>query len=282
MLHALLRNKLAPTIPEPERLEDALTSAVFGAILWTESWSILNRWFGLDHTAAVNTTRAHWFWPRLELAEPDVVIRNEECLIVVEAKLRSGRHDLAASPDDEERISDQLVRQFHSMTMARNVRLNYEAELERAIRECRILQVLVVDACRIRRARREYEESRAGLPESADLRLVTWQQLYSILSTDSNRPQWASDVMAYLDVVGLDSFNGIGRTFVLDGRTTALAQWRAVRHSESRMKSMFADHPIDLVNSLHSWRAGAVMSGLHAIIILAHAASDVLNWRSRR
>ena len=41
MLHALLHGKLQESNPEPERLEDALTSAVFGTLIWVEAWDVL-------------------------------------------------------------------------------------------------------------------------------------------------------------------------------------------------------------------------------------------------
>ena len=44
MLHALLHGKLDPTVAEPERLEDALTSTVFGTLAIVEAWDLIEDW----------------------------------------------------------------------------------------------------------------------------------------------------------------------------------------------------------------------------------------------
>ena len=99
MLHAVLHGKLDESLPEPDRLEDALTSTVFGALVWTGSWNLLARWLqggasggDADHVAG---RWECWFWPRMAFAEPDVVLRLDGALVVVEAKYRSDRHDVA-------------------------------------------------------------------------------------------------------------------------------------------------------------------------------------------
>ena len=103
MLHALLHRKLDESIPEPQRLEDALTSTVFGALVWMEAWDTLTQWLALPHSAATaGSSNGCWFWPRLAFAEPDVVLHMGNVLVVVEAKSRSGRHDRIAAIDDAE------------------------------------------------------------------------------------------------------------------------------------------------------------------------------------
>ena len=47
MLHAVLHGKLDESVPEPARLEDALTSTVFGALVWTGSWDLLAGWLAV-------------------------------------------------------------------------------------------------------------------------------------------------------------------------------------------------------------------------------------------
>lgn len=100
-MHALLHGKLAESNPEPQRLEDALTSTVFGAIFWAEDWKLLERWLGIPSPSSQRVPIIeYWFWPRLALAEPDVVFRLGNVLVVVEAKYRSDRHDTVPKPEE--------------------------------------------------------------------------------------------------------------------------------------------------------------------------------------
>ena len=97
MLHALLHGKLDLELPEPHRREDALTSIVFGTLRMVEAWDVLANWLDVEPlSSGQEGTVACWFWPRLAGAvEPDVVLRLGDTLVVVEAKYRSGRHDLS-------------------------------------------------------------------------------------------------------------------------------------------------------------------------------------------
>ncbi|MCH8130685.1 MAG: hypothetical protein IIC70_12405, partial [Acidobacteria bacterium] len=104
MLHALLHGKLDEKTPEPERLEDALTSTVFGTLVLADAGDVLADWLGRARRVdggrrPVKDRRINgvWFWPQLALAEPDVVLRLGDELFVIEAKYRSDRHD--APPD---------------------------------------------------------------------------------------------------------------------------------------------------------------------------------------
>jgi len=230
MLHALLHGKLDPARPEPHRIEDALTSTVFGALIWAGEWETLSRWLGVPY-AAVSSQADYecWFWPRLGSVEPDVVIRVAHELIVVEAKYRSGRHDLREPIDEEDvRPSDQLARQFLGMSEPIGNRARYDEKLENAIANCRLVQVYVVDAQRLVRARRECDESRARLPAGAFLEIATWQSLYRILGApDFGSHRWATDLKAYLALSGLDSFQGVRRGMALAPSLRPALRWRA-------------------------------------------------------
>jgi hypothetical protein len=132
---------------------------------------LLTQWLGIPSVIADGpSTNDCWFWPRLASAEPDVVLRLENWLIVVEAKYRSGRNDVVPNEEDDVDLCDQLVRQYESITRPVDKRVRYEETLERAIAECKLVQFLVIDGSR-RRARREWEESKQRLPK-ADLRLM--------------------------------------------------------------------------------------------------------------
>ena len=128
MLHAVLHGKLDESLPEPDRLEDALTSMVFGALVWTGSWNLLARWLqggasGGDADPVAGRWEC-WFWPRMAFAEPDVVLRLDGALVVVEAKYRSDRHNVAVDVTADGR-GDQLVRQYRSVTTSSGNRMPY-------------------------------------------------------------------------------------------------------------------------------------------------------------
>ncbi|MCH8912851.1 MAG: hypothetical protein IIA33_04715, partial [Planctomycetes bacterium] len=100
MLHALLHHKLDETTPEPQRLEDALTSTVFGTLVMVEAADVLAAWLSrarridASRTPVEGPLNGVWFWPQLALAEPDVIIQLGDRLFVVEVKLQSGKADL--------------------------------------------------------------------------------------------------------------------------------------------------------------------------------------------
>ena len=203
MLHAVLHGKLDESLPEPDRLEDALTSTVFGALVWTGSWNLLARWLqggasGGDADPVAGRWEC-WFWPRMAFAEPDVVLRLDGALVVVEAKYRSDRHDVAVDVTADPGRGDQLVRQYRSVTTSSGNRMPYAEPLEQAIRHCELVQVFLVDARRQRRARREWAESRGHLPPAATLRFVTWQDLFRLLREPSRSWRWAADLRDYLE-----------------------------------------------------------------------------------
>ncbi len=147
MLHAVLHGKLDESLPEPDRLEDALTSTVFGALVWTGSWDLLARWLRVGVSGDNDGTFAGrwdcWFWPRMAFAEPDVLLRLDGALVVVEAKYRSDRHDVAVDVTGDPNCGDQLVRQFRSITTPSEERMQYAESIEQAIRRCQLVLVML-------------------------------------------------------------------------------------------------------------------------------------------
>lgn len=213
MLHALLHSKLDESTPEPRRIEDAVTSSVFGTLLLADAIEILGEWLSLAQRTTGSTgdlhgpLRGYWFWPRMSCAEPDLVLRLGKHLILVEAKVASGRHDLGGEPE-EISLRDQLSREWQCLVDARS---SGSGDMGQAAAECDPCLVLVVDQRRMKHARREFEESSARLPPQADLRLLTWQSLHRVLSNDRRRRPdhpWSRDLVAYLEVAGLDAFLG--------------------------------------------------------------------------
>jgi hypothetical protein len=177
----------------------------------------------------------------------------------VEAKYRSGRHDVATDEEVEEHMGDQLLRQYRSVKASPAGRRTYARSLERAISECCLGQVFLVDARRMRRARREYDESKALLPTTAELRLVTWQGLYRLLAEpELFKHRWADDLKAYLRLTGLESFNGIGRRFPSPSVVGVIVGWRAPRKELTRPRYRWSEmiHPPPSVARLIvGWRA---------------------------
>lgn len=243
MLHALLHGKLDERIPEPQRLEDALTSTVFGTLLLVGRWEFLSQWLGGIVPGSGDVETACYFWPRLRFAEPDVAVRVGDQLYVIESKFASGRHDKGVGDigsEEELAAADQLVRQWQSVrdlaqaeefAGARGDR----AALQKAARECSMTQVFLVDGRRIRRGARELEESRARIAASggapdARLRLRTWQDCYRRLACSSYRGQrWCEDLLAYLERCGLASYVGDWRVLkAAPSGASRVMRWRRV------------------------------------------------------
>ena len=230
MLHALLQGKLEPTVAEPQRREDALTSTVLGTLVLVEAWKLLGEWLQLpEPIVGSNADCECWFWPHLPGGvEPDVVLKLGGTVVVVEAKYHSGRHDLALDEEYEEKPVDQILRQYNGIVDLRDQQSVHPDALERAVRECQLRQVFLVDARKIRSARHEYHESRERLPAAGRelFVLVTWQELYGrLLKPDLSRRRWAADLLTYLGECGLASFQGIERDAAEAGQLTRLLEW---------------------------------------------------------
>jgi hypothetical protein len=276
MFHALLRRKLHPTLPEPERLEDALTSTLLGPLFWLEARDVLADWMGLDRSAAQASVGwcDYWFWPRLEFAEPDVVFRLGTQLVVVEAKFGSGRHDAPVLEGEDQPTADQIARQYNSIVAPRDRRLAYPRKLEEAVAQCRLVQVIAVDARRLRRARREYEESKSRLPRTADVRLVTWQNLYARLAVEPTERLWITELLEYMTLIGLDSFDGIGHGIAEATMLAApLLQWRTSEDIGRGLRGVFESQQ-PYLRMLPSWHAAAWDSAR------THHRTDRLSWRA--
>jgi hypothetical protein len=261
MLHALLRGKLLASAPEPQRLEDALTSTVFGTLLMVEAVEVLHEWMSSARDAQgrpapkspLRGACEAWFWPGLTTAEPDVVLCLGSRVYVVEAKYRADRHDglpveTDLLEDGDEPVLDQLKRQWQSVEHIRNGVGRGPDSLLAAVSRCDATFIFLVDQRRMRTARREYLES-LDVMHGADLRLLTWQELYRILREAVHREtrRWVVDLIEFLDRAGLDSFCGISQ-FPPDVATCSdrVRSWRSVvegpewglRHSIERVLSL--------------------------------------------
>jgi hypothetical protein len=230
VLHALLQGKLEPTVSEPQRLEDVLTSTVFGTLVLVEAWELLGEWLRLPEPGdGPDAEYECWFWPHLPGGvEPDVVLRLGGTVMVVEAKYRSGRHDRSPDEENEDKPVDQIECQYNAAIDLRDQRSLHPDALERAFQECQLRQAFLVDSGKIRSARKEYLESRKRLPDAAKEKfvLLTWQELYSLLlKPEWSGRRWAADVRTYLEDCGLASFQGVRRDLAEADQVTRLSEW---------------------------------------------------------
>ncbi|MCH8851371.1 MAG: hypothetical protein IID41_01825 [Planctomycetes bacterium] len=263
MLHALLHHKLDETTPEPQRLEDALTSTVFGTMVMVEAADVLAAWLSRarriddSRTPVEGPLNGVWFWPQLALAEPDVIIQLGDRLFVIEAKLQSGKADLQGGMEDPGHIADQLQREWVSLGPDYASRARCDRDLSEAIASCAHTLVYVVDGRRLRRATREFTESARLLSADADLRLLTWQSLHEHLARQSSaRCRWRDLLSQYLQDRGLHGFDGFAdqrrkRPF----NPRRLVQWccLAGSHTPLHLRQAFGVSQ-ELQEVLRGWR----------------------------
>lgn len=220
MLHALLHHKLDESVPVSRRLEDAVTSSVFGTLLLAGAGEQITVWLNTAIGAAqspqpiTGALKAFWFWPRLALAEPDIVLQFDDRIVIVEAKVASDRHDLMmdreVEAEDWTSVSNQLCRQWLCAT-ASDPGPGCPRDLAAALRSLPKTLVFLVDERRLQRARPEFDETLKQLPADADLRLLTWQSLHrNLVRSDSADAGsfWQGSLIEYLERAGLAGFVG--------------------------------------------------------------------------
>jgi len=286
MLHAILHRKLGLLTPEPQRLEDAVTSTIFGTLALVERWDIVLEWLSGSSTARGDASGTNWFWPTLRTAErvsiPDVCVRIGDRFFVVEAKYGSGRHDRTDVEQPEE-VLDQLVCQYSCITAGPDSRIGYAEGLRRALDECAVEQIYLVDARRIRRASMELAQSREREPRM-DITLATWQQLDCLIYERGGSARWATDLRQFLDMQGLGAFVGFGRMAPV--QVASLSKWRFERSGRSaRLRDVFRHTIVDSAVRIGSWRSrltsGTLSSPLSFRDINKSHYRAVLGWRSR-
>lgn len=296
MLHALIHGKLDESVPEPSRLEDALTSTILGTLVLVDRPDVLYAWLdqslGAPGVPQLHSTAAleHWFWPRLPYAEPDCVIRIGSVLFVIEAKYRSSKG--GASATDCVPTSDQLFRQFRSIQRVGETQQGAPLSLIAGVSECSCRFVYLVDARKLASARRELRTSAMLMP-GATLTLVTWQSLYSLLSQSESTPHWRLPLLRYMERCGLDTFCGF--TALPRYATTSthcLTRWcgsgsGGLRHRlVAAFRPLSDEPPVVCATVLQSWGYRVTGSGrspgtMCAAVSGTRARSSLLtNWQS--
>lgn len=219
MLYAELHGKLSSEIGDAERREDVLTSTVFGTLFAASAWNVVIEWLSKAGRAGSDPPLVpsdasmgdYWFWPRLDNAEPDLVVRLGHLLVVVEAKDHSGKSGtLMASEDPTEDPADQLVREWRACSPAADMS-HYDPRL-RAVLEAPATERILIYLVRRSRFAREHdalEDSMAQVPD-ARMYLLTWEDLDEVLSTCLHI-RWANDLRRYLQRRDVSAFRGFAQ-----------------------------------------------------------------------
>jgi hypothetical protein len=277
MLHAELAGKIAPDAHDITRREDVLTSTVFGTLFLTEAWPCLMRWMAraqpVQHKEKLAPMEGvvearYWFWPRLDDAEPDVVIQCGTKLLVVEAKYLSGKSGGSVFEGATVvEASDQLVREWRACCPKAVVH-SYPRDLCDAIGGCELHLIYLVRRARWARELRAVEESAAQI-DGARFHLLTWEDLDDVLA--SHEARWARELRAYLHRRAVAAFRGFATTL---GKPAPVEGWRyraeprhnslqrALNSSHRDAATRLATLPGRFRRRMHSMAWGRIAAGL--------------------
>jgi hypothetical protein len=258
--------KLAPEANDAERREDVLTSTVFGLLFATGAWETLMDWLkcarpvghGAQLDAAPSDQQQYWFWPSLDRAEPDLVIRIGRVLMIIEAKYfssKSGKDSINATrpPTGAPEVKDQLVREWRACSPQAAI-WNYPAALRDAIQECDRALVYLVRRNRLARERRAAERSREQEPD-ARIYVLTWEDLDEVLAAEAG-PLWIVELRAYLHRKRLTAFRGFRAAIGKASLSAKLRVWTyASAKAGAEVRGAFASDALPLLRRLASWRA---------------------------
>jgi hypothetical protein len=252
LIHAAMRGKIGCL-----ELEDALTAAVFGRLKYLPirvlaDWLALSRAWSADGPSPAILlegldTFAPEFWPQWKdvlrgvgIVEPDVAIWANGRLLVIEAKLWSGKSPSAVTAEME-RPADQLARQWKAATdlCARTHRNTIGA----------LIYLTAHLTPPSRDLTESIEEMRRCDPQ-ARLHWLSWSALEAPLKKVTDRgeqPQAsiATDILSYLDAASVLRFRGWVASNVFEGD---LETWK---YERSRVRHYFVDTP---EISLPTWR----------------------------
>lgn len=235
MLHAELHGKLSSDVGDgAERLEDVLTSTVFGTLFAASAWHVVTDWLsrarrGADMIPPVesgNDATDYWFWPWLGTAEPDLVVRLGSTLVVIEAKYFSGKSG-SSTPAEDADSTDQLVREWRAVGIAADSS-GYDPRLRELVTEPATRRILIYLVRRSRYARElaELEQSLAQSP-GASMYLLTWEDLDEVLAPHTH-VRWANELSRYLERRRLSAFRGFRRAFA-SVPSKLLRAWKSQR-----------------------------------------------------
>lgn len=177
-----------------ERMEDLLTSDIFGCMRYLPPQKVLIPFLGSAHSFHGNTLtvldkiiKVHYsFWPWLKLpgripCEPDVVLGLETegsqvHLVLVEAKYYSG---LSSEEDEHTEPSDQLARELDNLDAVSCAALDWRLHLEIASRTLLfVTQDIGIPRALLAKSLAEYTHKRH---KNGDIYWASWRFLPSIL-----------------------------------------------------------------------------------------------------
>jgi hypothetical protein len=258
VLHAELHGKLSADADDAVRREDVLTSTVFGTLLAANAWHILLDWLsraqsvrdGERLAVAIGDERRYWFWPYLDGAEPDLLLRIGALLAIVEAKYNSGKSG-GAGVEPAEESKDQLVREWHACSPAAD-HARYPRDLCEAIQSCDRALIYLVRRARWAKAIVDARRSSA-LNADARIYLLTWEDLDEALAP-LREITWI-EMRMYLQRRGLAAFRGFHRVMAAQP-SGALGAWSRVGTvATPGFRAAFSDSSLGRLRDLSSHRA---------------------------
>lgn len=265
VLHAELHGKLGSEARDAERREDILTSTAFGVLFAAGAWGVLIEWLKRARSVGrhvqldvvVSDSQMYWFWPDLDGAEPDLVIRIGSLLLIVEVKYHSGKSGkdsstAAAGAAERPDVKDQLVREWRACSREAALQ-NYPEELREAIRSCDRVLVYLVKRGRVVRERHAVEQSLTQEPD-ARMYVLTWEDLDEVLATQVGAP-WMAELRRYLYRKRLAGFRGFQATIGATSTSPKLLAYRyTLMRSGADLAGAFASDALPSLKQLASRR----------------------------
>ena len=243
VLHAEIHGKLGRDALEHERIEDALTSSVWGTLFVADAWEVVHEWVARARDVAGNrapptdlVSEDHWyyFWPRLHEAEPDLLVRIGAVLFVIEIKY--GARLSGVGVDEAGMVQDQLARQWRSVAPDQEHIHHYPREIREEIQKTtRRCVVYLVSARAAARSSREIIGSSALVPD-APILLLFWEELHAILldrvrTAPNHGQQWTHELLKLLERRDLRAYAGVQWALrgLAAGRIGALSRLRRLQ-----------------------------------------------------
>jgi len=199
-----------------ERMEDLLTSDIFGCMRYLPAQNALIPFLQTAHSLHGNTItilgevlRVYWsFWPWLKLAgripcEPDVVLgleteENHVHLVLVEAKYYSG---LSSEEDERAEPNDQLARELDNLDAVSCVTFGWKPQLDIARRTLLfITQDMGMPRSLLAQSLAEYSRKRS---KTGDIFWTSWRFLPSILERAIEQESIAEHTAVLQDMLSL-------------------------------------------------------------------------------
>jgi len=264
MLHAELHNKFDVETLDFQRSEDILTSTIFGTLLVAEGGhSILREWlqksrFKEDAPSLLvpGAVAQYRFWPRLEGCVPDLALRFDDLVCVVEAKYRSGASDVEM--DDVLEPRQQLHTQWQACVSGRKLMALFE--VPRPFENAAVLYV--VDGVRgVTAATRAVDEAlKCGA--NSRIGLLFWQDLHATLigklDASERGRRWMEDLAMLLRRRHLATFSGFAARFDLTAprHSSLVRNWRQrFERFERVLRRMDRERASTVAAAVQAWRS---------------------------